>query len=194
MGAIMQIFDKNRFLFGFTLSCILGMPPTAIAETHLPDSDEKKPIIIQLERLPEIAARESDRLKSLRSRQRESRKNRAKLKNAILLERINSQKMGWAIKRRDVRGIEGIKNVITIAPKNNWLIIQLGEEIIVINPNKPQRLPQILTQKQVLPQKAEHHRGIRIIAPQNPGVHIPADDLDYAPQNPGVHIPAGDLD
>lgn len=30
--------------------------------------------------------------------------------------------------------------------------------------------------------------------PQNPSVHIPAGDLDYAPQNPSVHIPAGDLD
>jgi len=197
----MQIFDKNRFLFGFTLSWILGMPATAIAETHLLDSDERKPVIIQLERLPKIAPRdsdekkpiatqpersaevvprESDEVKSARDRQRESRKNREKLKNAILLERIGSQKRGWTIKRRDVRGIEGIKNVITIEPKDNWLIIQLGEEIIVINPSEPRRLPQILPQKQRLPEKAEHQRGIiNIIVPQEPvQVHIPADDLD----------------
>jgi len=205
----MQIFDKNRFLFGFTLSWILGMPATTIAETHLLDSDERKPVIIQLERLPKIAPRdseekkpiatqperlpeivprESDEVKSARDRQKESRKNRAKLKNAILLERIGSQKRGWTIKRRDVRGIEGIKNVITIEPKDNWLIIELGEEIIVINPSEPRRLPQILPLAPPKDHKEERRGG----APQNPCTHIPADDLDHA-SHPCAHIPADDL-
>jgi hypothetical protein len=188
MGAIMQIFDKNRFLFGFTLSCILGMP-SCIAETHLPDTDENKPVI-QLERLPEIAARDSDEkkpiatqpesspevvpresdIKSLRDRQRESRKKRAKrakLKNAILLER--SRKKGLAITRRDLQGIEGIKNVITIDPKDNWLIIPLGEEVIVINPSELR-----------LPPPEILRGGNKSVNPTVyiPGVHIPADDLD----------------
>ncbi len=178
----MQIFDKNRFLFGFTLSWILGMPSTAIAETHLPDSDKNKPVIIQLERLPKIAPckiqlekspevvpRESD-IKNIRDRQRESREKRAKrakLKNAILLER--SRKRGLAITRRDLQSIEGIKNVITIEPKNNWLIIQLGEEIIVINPSEVQ-----------LPPPEILRGGNKSVNPTVyiPGVHIPADDLD----------------
>jgi len=166
MGAIMQIFDKNRFLFGFTLSWILGMPATAIAESHLPNSDEKKPIATQL---PEVVPCESDSPKRLRDCQRESRKNRDKLKNAILLERKNCQKSGLAITRRDLRSIEGIKNVITIDPKNNWLIIQLGEEVIVINPGEPW-----------LPPKKTFRGGNKPVNPTVyiPGVHIPADDLD----------------
>jgi hypothetical protein len=172
----MQIFNKNRFLFGFTLSWILGMPPTAIAETHLPDSDEKKPVIIQLERLPEVVPRESDELKSARDRQRESRKKRAKRKNVILLERINSQKMGWAIKRYYALGIEGIKNTI-IDPKGNWFIIPSGKEVIVINMSEPHK------------KETPHLRGL-----QEPCVHIPADDLDYASEITCVHIPAKDLD
>jgi hypothetical protein len=183
----MQIFDKNRFLFGFALSWIFGMPSTVIAESHLSDSDERKPVIIQLERLPEIAPhdsdekkpiatqlekspeivpRESDELKNARDRQRESRKKRAKLKNAILLER--NQKRGLAITRRDLQGIEGIKNTITIDPKDNWLIIQLGEEVIVINPSELR-----------LPPPEILRGGNKSVNPtiHIPGVHRPADDL-----------------